>query len=240
MNLSESYKARLKELAGILNEVSAEDRAKAFADSDKRVPYSKDLMIQAIKEGREVGVLFQSNNEKYKMPMAKYRVIYPVAIGTSKGGNEVIRAVHKIGQSESAARKTGKRSQEVEDEWRMFKVSNIRGMWFTGKFYSIPPKHYNAADKGMVNVEVAANFSEIKKFQQDLMAKAQTDNRPKPQIVSLFKPVEVKPTEPQGTIPTTPVEPEPIPRYIPKRPYKRSNPNVPREENPAVNPKKKL
>jgi len=230
--LSETYKARLKELAGIITEASAEDKAKAFSNSDSRVPYSKDLMIQAIKEGREVGILFQSNNEKYKMPMAKYRVIYPVAIGTSKAGNEVIRAVHKIGQSESAARRTGRRSQEVEDEWRMFKVSNIRGMWFTGKFYNIPPKHYNAADRGMVNVEVAANFPEIKKFQKNLIDQMKSQQRPRPQIVPLFKPVEI---EPQNT---EPVEPETIDKYVPKRPYKKSNPNVPREENPAVNPRR--
>jgi len=241
MNLTESYKARLKQLAGILNEASPEDRAKAFADSDRRIPYNKDLMIQAIQEGREVGILFQSNNEKYKMPMAKYRVIYPVAMGTSKAGNEVVRAVHKIGQSESAARRTGRRSQEVEDEWRMFKVSNIRGMWFTGKFYNIPPRHYNAADKGMVNVEVAANFPEIIKFQQDLIAQMKAEQRPKPKIVSLFKPVDVTQTEPQGTIsPETTIEPERIDKYVPKRPYKKSNPNVPREENPAVNPKKTI
>ena len=80
MLISETYKIRLKELAGIISEVSNQERLDAFAKSDERVPYNKELMIKAIQEGREVGVLFQSNNEKYKMPLAKYRIIYPVAI----------------------------------------------------------------------------------------------------------------------------------------------------------------
>lgn len=195
MLLSESYKIRLQELAGIKQnpqETSDEERLSAFSLSNQRVPYNKDLMIQAIKEGREVGILFQSNNEKYKMPTSKYRTIYPVALGTSKAGNEVLRAVHKIGQSESAARKTNKRSAEVKDEWRMFKISNIKSMWFTGKFFDVPPKHYNAADKGMVNVEVAADFSKIRKFQLQLVNKMKQQTKPKPQIVSLFKEPENK------------------------------------------------
>lgn len=209
MLLSESYKNRLKELAGIsiISEASDdEERSAAFDMSNQRIPFNKDLMIQAINEGREVGILFQSNNEKYKMPTSKYRTIYPVALGTSKAGNQVLRAVHKIGQSESAALKTGKRSQEVKDEWRMFKISNIKSMWFTNKFFDIPPKHYNAADKGMVNVEVAADFSKIKKFQKDLVTKLKKQEKPKPNIIPLFREPE-KIQEPEQTDAVT--EPKP-------------------------------
>lgn len=191
--LTEGYKQRLKELAGIeiITEATTDaEREQAFALSNQRIPFSKDLMIQAIEEGREIGILFQSKNEKYKMPVSKYRTIYPVAIGTSKAGNQVIRAVHKIGQSESAALKTGVRSQEVKDEWRMFKISNIKSMWFTGKFFSVPPKNYNAADRGMVNVEVAANFAKIKQFQKELIAKNKQQQKPKPNIIPLFKQTE--------------------------------------------------
>ena len=190
MLISESYKKRLKELAGISIISEADDdteRVDAFSMSNQRVPYNKDLMIQAIEEGREIGILFQSKNEKYKMPVSKYRTIYPVALGTSKAGNEVLRAVHKIGQSESAALKTGKRSQEVKDEWRMFKISNIKSMWFTNRLFSIPPKNYNASDKGMVNVEVAADFGKIAQFQQELAKNMEKQARPKPNIVPLFK-----------------------------------------------------
>lgn len=210
MLLSESYKKRLQELAGIKTipqDADDEERSSAFAMSNQRVPFSKDLMIQAINEGREVGILFQSNNEKYKMPVSKYRIIYPVAIGTSKAGNQVLRAVHRIGQSESAAIKANVRSQEVEDEWRMFKVSNIKSMWFTGGFFSIPPNNYNAADKGMVNVEVAANFPAIVKFQKELAEKAKQQERPKPNIKALFKEPEQPTVEPEQTADVT--EPKP-------------------------------
>lgn len=212
MLISESYKKRLKELAGIfiLSEATdEEERIAAFSLSNQRIPYNKDLMIQAINEGREVGILFQSNNEKYKMPTSKYRTIYPVAIGTSKAGNEVLRAVHKIGQSESAARKIRKRSAEVKDEWRMFKVSNIKSMWFTGKFFDVPPKHYNAADKGMVNVEVAADFAKIKQFQLQLANQMKQQTKPKPQIVSLFKEPENKNLQPEPEQTDAVTEPKP-------------------------------
>lgn len=209
MLLSEGYKKRLQELAGIpvLLEATNAEKEQAFSKSNQRIPFNKDLMIQAIQEGREVGILFQSNNEKYKMPVSKYRIIYPVAIGTSKAGNQVLRAVHRIGQSESAAIKAGVRSQEVEDEWRMFKLSNIKSMWFTGSFFSVPPKNYNAADKGMVNVEVAANFPAIKKFQKELAEKARQQERPKPNIKALFKTPEQPVAEPEQTDAVT--EPKP-------------------------------
>ena len=175
--LSEGYIKRLKELAGIpiiLNEATEQERLDAFAASGSRMPYNKDLMILAIKQGREVGVLFQSNNSKYKMPVAKYRTIYPVAIGTSKAGNPIIRAFHKIGQSESEAIKTGKRSAEVENQWRLMKVSNIKSIWMTVIFFRGPLEKYNPNDKGMIHVEYAANFNEIRKFQDDLVKQQKT------------------------------------------------------------------
>ncbi len=79
MILSESYKRRLKKLAGLITEelydFSDEERTIAYKDFDKRVPFSKDLMAKAIREGWEVGISFKSDNDKYKMPIAKTRVI---------------------------------------------------------------------------------------------------------------------------------------------------------------------
>ena len=127
MILSEAYKARLKLLAGIevIAEANDNERAMAYSASDNRVPFNKDLITQAIKEGHEVGVLFQSDNDKYKMPVPKYRIIYPVAMGVSKKGNLVIRAFHKMGQSEKEALRTGKRSAEIENAWRLiYEIDN--------------------------------------------------------------------------------------------------------------------
>jgi mRNA-degrading endonuclease RelE of RelBE toxin-antitoxin system len=175
MLISESYKERLQKLAGILSEATEQEKELAFKYSNQRVPYNKDLMIQAINEGREIGVLFQSNNEKYKMPVAKYRIIYPVALGLSKKGNAVIRAFHKMGQSESEAIKTGRRSAEVENDWRLLKVSNIKSMWFTGNLFRGPLEAYNPHDKSMITVEVAADFVKIRKFQDDLLDKVKKE-----------------------------------------------------------------
>lgn len=194
MLISELYQNKLKKLAGIciikeeglikkkiieeyniefddnflLTEATEQERQTAFAASDSRVPFNADLMARAIKEGREIGMLFQSDNEKYKMPVAKYRIIYPVAMGISKAGNLVIRGFHKIGQSERKARETKVRSAEVENAWRLFKSKNIKGMWFTGNFFRGPLEGYNAQDKGMVVVHVSTNFNEVKRIQDKL------------------------------------------------------------------------
>ncbi len=189
MNLSELYKVRLV-IRELISEASALEKAEAFAKSGERVPYNKDMMIQAIKEGREIGILFQSNNEKYKSPVAKYRIIYPVAIGVSKKGNAVIRAFHKMGQSEKEARLTGQRSAEVEDTWRLMKISNIKGMYFTGKFFRGPLEAYSPSDKDMINIEYAADFNQIRKFQDEMMRKTDSqraEDGKKKNIINLFR-----------------------------------------------------
>jgi hypothetical protein len=167
--LSESYKSRIKALAGILSEAGATseaDRQIAFAKTNERVPYKKDLMIYAIKNGLEIGLLFKTNNEKDKMPISKYRTLQPLALGTNKKGNECIVGYHKIGQSESEARKTGRRSAEIKDEWRLFKTKNILSMWFTGnKFDKSPSGFKGSSDSRMSNIEVYFKPLEAKKLQ---------------------------------------------------------------------------
>ena len=117
--LSENYRNRLKVLAGILSEVdykfSEEEKKNAFIGFENRVKYNKDLMVKAIKEGWEVGILFWSKNEKYEMRTYKARTICPVALGLSKKGNPVLRAFHKVGQSESAGLK---QRAAGEKNWR--------------------------------------------------------------------------------------------------------------------------
>lgn len=199
MILSEKLKQRFKQLAGIISEITNQERLDAFAKSDERVPYNKELMIQAIQQGKEVGVLFQSNNEKYKMPLAKYRIIYPVALGISKKGNPVIRAFHKMGQSEKVAIATGKRSAEVENTWRLLKISNIKAMWLTGNFFRGPLEAYNSnGDAGMVNIEIQADFNQIRKYQDELIAsikdKKEQEQKRK-NIVQLFKQTGERPIE---------------------------------------------
>ena len=224
MLLSESYKNRLKKLAGLLNEeiynFSDEEKTVAYKDFDKRVPFSKDLMAKAIREGWEIGITFQSNNEKSKMPIAKARIIYPVAMGLSKKGNLVIRGYHKIGQSESAANKAQKqgsknyRSTEVKNEWRLFKASGIKNMWFTGDFFKLEnvSGYREIGDKGMTVVEIQAKKSQVSKFQNDYYKniKKSTEKPPSTVIVK-NKPLEKLAREPKvSQTPTRIKSPEQI------------------------------
>ncbi len=190
MLITESYKQRLQELAGILLEATDAERNAAFSKSGERVLFNRDMMAQAIKEGREVGILFQSNNDKYKMAVPKYRIIYPVAMGLSKSGALVVRGFHKFGQSEKEALRTGKRSAEIENAWRLFKASGIKGMYFTGNFFRGPLEGFNVGtDSSMVNIEIIANFSEIIKFQDNFINNIkdkEAQNQKRKNIVHLF------------------------------------------------------
>ena len=190
MLLSESFKNRLKKLAGILTEEV--DNETAFALSNNRVPFSIDLMTQAIQEGREVGILYKGDS--MIAGSGKYRIIYPVAMGTSKKGNKVVRAIHKQGQSEKQAKSTGVRSAEVKNVWRLFKTKNIKGMWFTGNFFQGPFNGYNSNDKGMTTVEVYTDLNKIKTFQEDLLKRQQEAGEQK-NIVKLFKDKNERPLE---------------------------------------------
>jgi hypothetical protein len=219
MILSESYKRRLKKLAGLITEelydFSDEERTIAYKDFDKRVPFSKDLMAKAIREGWEVGISFKSDNDKYKMPIAKTRVIYPVAMGLSKKGNLVIRAFHKIGQSESGAMTAQKigmknyRSTEVKDEWRLFKATNIKNMWLTGDFFKLEnvSGYKETGDKGMTVVEIQAKKSQVSKFQKDYYSniKKSTEKQPSTVIVK-NKPFEKVAKEPVQQVTQTRVK----------------------------------
>jgi len=219
MILSESYKRRLKKLAGLITEelydFSDEERTIAYKDFDKRVPFSKDLMVKAIREGWEVGISFKSDNDKYKMPIAKTRVIYPVAMGLSKKGNLVIRAFHKIGQSESGAMTAQKigmknyRSTEVKDEWRLFKATNIKNMWLTGDFFKLEnvSGYKETGDKGMTVVEIQAKKSQVSKFQKDYYSniKKSTEKQPSTVIVK-NKPFEKVAKEPVQQVTQTRVK----------------------------------
>lgn len=191
MLISESYKIKLQRLAGLLNEVTDQDRNAAFAKSNERVPFSKDIIVTAIKEGHELGILFKADNDKYAGKVAKYRIIYPVAMGISKKGNLVIRAFHKMGQSEIEAIRTGKRSAEVENTWRLFNAKNIKSVWSTGNFFRGPLEGYNqGGDNSMINIEIKADFPSIIKYQDDFIKKMkskQDQDKKRKNIVQLFK-----------------------------------------------------
>lgn len=187
VNLTELYIRKIvrKVLAeSLLLEISAEEKTKAYAKSNERVPFNADLMKQAIMQGREVGLNFKSDNDKYTMPTTKTRIIHPVAFGINKAGRQVVRGLHITGQSEKEALRTGSRSAEIEAEtdgmnaWRMFKVENIKSMWFTDRFFSDNIPGYNPNDKGMASIYVSYNPTTAKKYQDEIVAARKKSTNP--------------------------------------------------------------
>lgn len=171
MIISETYKNRLKELAGIqLNEIEFDKKMELFGKDRGKFTFNQNAMVQAIKNGAEVGISFQSDNEKYKMPVAKYRIIHPVAIGTSKDGNLVVRAIHIAGQSEKEAIQTGRRSAETENVWRLLSAKNIKNMWFTGRYFSDVLPGYSKNDSSMRSQIASFDRNEAIKNQDEMRA----------------------------------------------------------------------
>lgn len=168
MFLSESYKKRIKELAGIVSEISSEDKNAAYNKSNQRIPFNLDLMKDAIVQGREVVINFQSNNEKYKMPIAKTRIIWPMALGKSVSGDMVLRVWHVTGQSEKVAIATGVRSAETDGEWRLLKISNLKTMWYSDRFFDQAPPGYTKNDSGMSSIIAAFDPGAAKQYQTQL------------------------------------------------------------------------
>ena len=162
----------------LILEISAEEKAKVMSKSNERVPFSRELMKQAIIQGREIGMNFQTNNDKSKMPVAKARIIHPVVMGTDKNGKLLIRGLHITGQSEKAARETGVRSAEVEAEkdginaWRLFRGENIKSMWFTDRFFSDKIPGYNPSDKTISSKIAIYNPEAAKIYQDSLVAQS--------------------------------------------------------------------
>lgn len=172
MLLSESYKKRLRELAGIKAQQDSDIIKEIddwFTNSDKRVKFDINIMKQAIKGGLEVGLMFQSDNDKYRMPTWKMRVIQPVAMGYDKKGQLVVRGVHLKGQSEKKAIQTGQRSAEAKDEWRLFKVSNIKSMFLTGRmFTNVKLSGYNPNDSAMSRIIASFDSKSAMEYQKNI------------------------------------------------------------------------
>lgn len=217
MLLSESYLKRLSELAGLkyIKKVDILKEAEdLYSNSGKRVKFDMNIMKQAIEGGMEIGLVFQSNNKKYKMPVWKMRIVQPVAMGYDKDGQLVIRGIHVEGQSEKKALETGIRSASAKNEWRLFKASNIKSMFFTGRlFETVALPGYNPKDSAMTNVIVSFNPDKAKEYQKQLnvtkdkvMAEPAVEKpvapTPKPVAKPVAKKATVKPVAPKPKVST--------------------------------------
>lgn len=186
MLLTESYKKRIQQLAGIKPLDEAMDMSTKSAIMNKsanRASFNLDMMKKAIQQGQEIGINFQSNNKKYKMPTTKARIIWPVAIGVDKNGDMVVRGYHITGQSEKKARATGSRTAEAENEWRLFKVKNIKTMWLTDRSFNGPLPGYNPRDTAMTRVITSYDPGKAKRYQDSLKNRPapETENQPVPE-----------------------------------------------------------
>lgn len=186
MLLTEAYKSRLKELAGIETPqpiVLLKEVEDLYANTNKRVKFDSNLMKQAVEGGMEVGMVFQSNNTKYKMPVWKMRIIQPVAMGYDKDGQLVIRGIHVEGQSEKKAIETGVRSAQAKNEWRLFKASNIKSMFFTGRLFDhISLGGYNPNDSAMKRLIVSFDPAVAAEYQKQLKVSKTKALAPKPKV----------------------------------------------------------
>jgi len=222
MVLSEDYKRRLAELCGLIPdnvEIIVEDSAVAnpYAFSKNRIPFDMNLMKTWIEQGAEIGVTYQSNNEKYKMPIWKQRIFWPFAMGYDKNGQLIIRGVHVEGQSEKKALETNPRqgSAQAKNEWRLLKVSNLKSMFPTGAFFQGPPSGingaYNPNDSAMSKIIVA--FDRNVAIAKQKALKMATPVSPTP--VDVKKPVvKAKPVIKPAIKPAV----KPIPKIEPVKP----------------------
>lgn len=193
MLLTESYKNRLKELAGIKqvgNTHLLKEEEDLYSNSSKRIKFDINVMKQAIESGQEIGMIFQSDNDKYRMPIWKTRIVQPMVMGYDKKGQLVIRGIHVTGQSEKKAIETGKRSAEANNEWRLFKVDNIKSIFLTGRlFQKVSLPGYNPNDSAMNSIIAKFNPAGAAKNQIKMVNIKKTTIEPKSIPKPVAKPV---------------------------------------------------
>lgn len=174
--LTEQYKKRLMTLAGLQNvnesiNFTQQDLSKAYDKSWERIQgFNLEMIKQAIREGRAIGISYKSND----MPVTKFRVILPVTLGeySTKSGEPLkLSAFHLAGQSERAAQKTNKRSQEIGNVWRLFDLNtkSFKGMWFTDSFFYEYPPEYKKSDKrfNKIIAEYDTKIAQIEKEERE-------------------------------------------------------------------------
>ena len=130
---------------------------------------TKELFIKAIKYGMVFNIQYKGFKDKSSNGFD--RTIYPMVIGKSAKGDILIRGYHLVGWSVSA-------NNHISKVWRMFRLSNVKKLIFTGSFFRLPPLGYNMQDRGMKGGIIArADFGEIRRNQQSLVKKDEIENK---------------------------------------------------------------
>ena len=258
LKLTESYKSKLQILAGIIEEAGkieitpgeidsgdVNSQSIGWGGSDQRVMgYNESLMIDAIKNGKVIGISYQSTD----MGVTKFRFILPVFLGLyGKRRTKKLRAYHISGQSEKAAGKTGKRSEEAYGEWRLFNVEpgsdgvrRFKGMWIVDpeKYFFQNPPSYNpnedsnrtaggGAKKRLTFVSKIANFNAKQAYANYLAREPEGE----PEVATLRPEPEVPEVTP--TAPEIPMQKK-VDVTGPETGYDQDNLEEDKEQNPKL------
>ena len=133
------------------------------------IKYSDEIMTKAIKYGMIFLVNYKGEEDTHFA--GHERVIYPMVLGRSSKGKNLLRGWHLNGWSVSSKR-------HINKIWRLFRADRILSMTFTGSFYRLAPLGYNMDDKGMRGgIIVKADFNEIRRNQQNLVTQNKIQNK---------------------------------------------------------------
>jgi hypothetical protein len=152
---------------------------------NKRIRYNRAKMIEAIKNGMIIQMVYRGDKDKYRG--GRPRVIYPMVLGVNKNtGNELVRGWHLEGYSVAVGK-------ETERVWRLFKTSNILWMEFTGNFFRLPPKGYRMNDRIMTERTIQrADFNIIRRNQDRLVQAGKIEVEGKTRIEKQDKPSRIR------------------------------------------------
>ena len=133
------------------------------------IKYSDDVMIKAIKYGMIFLINYKGEEDSHFA--GHERVVYPLVLGRSAKGKQLLRGWHLNGWSVS-------NNRHINKIWRLFRTDRILSMTFTGSFYRLAPSGYNMYYKGMRGGIIArADFNEIRRNQQNLVNQNKIQNR---------------------------------------------------------------
>lgn len=129
---------------------------------NKELKYDPSMIVDAIQYGMILLIQYRGAEDEFMKGHS--RVVYPMVLGRSSKGKELLRAYHLKGWSVS-------KRANIEKEWRLFRTERIVSVAFTGQFFRLAPEGYNMRDKSMVGgVTRAADFNEIRRNQQRLLS----------------------------------------------------------------------
>lgn len=176
----------------LLKEDKNNDLVNGFPVNQK-MKYDEKKMIQAIKNGMILLIQYKGEEDRWKG--GRERVIYPMVLGVNKNTkNTLLRGWHFNGFSVRA-------NKNVEREWRLFDVSNIKYMMFIGDFYRLPPKGYQMNDRHMTEKIIQrANFNEIRRNQNNLLKEGKIENEEETKLSNGLGVSKIRIVEVQGEI----------------------------------------